>query len=100
MIEPGLIETGFGGAASQGILERSASGPYAGVPKRVAASMDRSYGHGRGSDPKVIADVVAEAVRSRRPRTRYAAGKYAKMMIWVRKWLGDHTFDRLIESQM
>ena len=53
-----------------------------------------------GADPKVIADVVAHAVRSHRPRTRYAAGKYAKLTIWVRKWLGDRAFDRLIKSQM
>ncbi|MBL9056688.1 MAG: oxidoreductase [Rhodobacteraceae bacterium] len=100
VIEPGLIETGFGAAASQGILERSAHGPYRKVAQSVAASMDRSYGRGQGTDPKVIADVVGEAVKSARPKTRYAAGKYAKMMIWVRKWLGDRAFDRLIKSQM
>lgn len=100
VIEPGLIETGFGAAASTGILERSGDGPYAKVAQSVAASMERSYSHGRGTDPKVIAEVVGEAVKSPRPKTRYAAGKYAKMMIWVRKWLGDRVFDRLIKSQM
>lgn len=100
VIEPGLIETGFGAAASQGVLERSGTGPYAKMAQSVAASMDRSYGHGRGTDPKVIADVVGNAVKSARPKTRYAAGKYAKLMIGVRKWLGDRTFDRLIKSQM
>lgn len=100
VIEPGLIETGFGAAASTGILERSGDGPYAKVAQSVAASMERSYGHGRGTDPKVIAEVVGEAVKSPRPKTRYAAGKYAKMMIWVHKWLGDRVFDRLIKSQM
>lgn len=100
VVEPGLIETGFGAAAAQGVIERSGSGPYAQVAKSVAASMERSYGHGRGTAPKVIADVVGNAVKSSRPKTRYAAGKYAKMMIWVRKWLGDRAFDRLIKSQM
>ena len=100
VIEPGLIETGFGAAASTNILERSGDGPYAKVAQSVAASMERSYGHGRGTDPKVIAEVVGEAVKSPRPKTRYAAGKYAKMMIWVHKWLGDRVFDRLIKSQM
>lgn len=100
VIEPGLIETGFGAAASQGILERSAGGAYEKVAQRVAASMDRSYGHGQGTDPKVIADVVGDAVKAGRPKTRYAAGKYAKLMIGVRKWLGDRAFDRLIKSQM
>lgn len=100
VIEPGLIETGFGDAASRGILERSGHGPYARLAEGVARSMDASYGRGRGTDPAVIADVVAKAIRSKRPRTRYAAGKYAAMMIWVRKWLGDRAFDRLIKSQM
>lgn len=100
VIEPGLIETGFGDAAAKGILERSGAGPYAKVAQSVAASIDRSYGRGQGTDPRVIADVVGDAVRAPRPRTRYAAGKYAKMMIRVRKWLGDRAFDRLIKSQM
>ena len=100
IIEPGLIETGFSEAAGQGILERSGHGPYAKLAESVAKSMTDAYAPGRGTDPKVIADIVGDAVRSRRPRTRYAAGKYAKMMIWVRKWLGDRAFDRLIRSQM
>ncbi|HVI91827.1 MAG TPA: oxidoreductase [Dongiaceae bacterium] len=100
VIEPGLIQTGFGDTASRGILERSSTGPYAKLAQSVATSIDRSYGRGQGTDPKVIADVAGDAVKSARPKTRYAAGKYAKMMIWVRKWLGDRTFDRLIKSQM
>ncbi|MBJ2149817.1 oxidoreductase [Paracoccus sp. IB05] len=100
VIEPGLIETGFGAAASRGVLDRSANGAYAKVAQSVAGSIERSYGHGQGTDPSVIADVVGDAVKSVRPKTRYAAGKYAKMMIWVRKWLGDRAFDRLIKSQM
>ena len=100
VIEPGMIETGFGAAASHGMRERSANGDYAKMADRVADSMDRSYGHGKGTDPKVIADIVGDAVKSARPKTRYVAGKYAKPMIWVRKWLGDRMFDRLIKSQM
>ena len=100
VVEPGLIETGFGAAAAQGLLERPATGPYAKMAQSVAASMDRSYGKGMGTDPEVIADVVSKAVRSARPKTRYAAGKYARLMIGVRKWFGDRAFDRLIRSQM
>ncbi|MBB3656672.1 NAD(P)-dependent dehydrogenase (short-subunit alcohol dehydrogenase family) [Rhizobium sp. BK650] len=100
VIEPGLIETGFGSAASKGLLERSANGPYAKMAQSIAASIERSYGKGQGTDPKVIADLVGDAVRSTRPRTRYAAGKYARMLIGVRKWFGDRAFDRVIKSQM
>ncbi|RUW72268.1 MULTISPECIES: oxidoreductase [unclassified Mesorhizobium] len=100
VVEPGLIETGFGDVVADGLLKRSGTSAYAEVAQMVAKTTKASYGHGRGSDPTVIADVVSTAVRSTRPRTRYAAGKYARMMIGVRKWLGDRMFDRLILSQM
>jgi NAD(P)-dependent dehydrogenase (short-subunit alcohol dehydrogenase family) len=100
VIEPGLIETGFGDIVADGLLNRSGTGTYAKVRQAVAKITRATYGHGRGSNPRIIADVVSKAVRSGKPRTRYAAGKYAKMMIGVRKWLGDRVFDRLILSQM
>ncbi|RWA73368.1 MAG: oxidoreductase [Mesorhizobium sp.] len=100
VVEPGHIETGFGDVVAEGLSRRSGSGAYAKVTQIVAKTTRASYGHGRGSDPRVIADVVSTAVRSAKPRTRYAAGKYAKMMIGVRKWFGDRMFDRLILSMM
>lgn len=99
IVEPGLIETGFGEVVSGSIVKRSASGPYGHLVGKVANSVKNAYGNGRGSDPKVIADVVACAVNSPHPRTRYAAGKYAKMLIRMRVWLGDRLFDRVILSQ-
>jgi NAD(P)-dependent dehydrogenase (short-subunit alcohol dehydrogenase family) len=99
IIEPGVIETGFGDAASNNLLERSARGPYAELAQRVANSIANAYGKGTGSPGTVIADVVSKAVKARRPKTRYAAGKYAKMLLGMRKWLSDRTFDSIILSQ-
>ena len=65
----------------------------------VAKSIKNTYGQGTGSDPRLIADVVSQAVASSNPRTRYAAGKFAKMLIRMRVWLGDRMFDRIILSQ-
>lgn len=100
IIEPGLIETGFGDAGQQGLMERSKDGPYAEMARSVVKSMQTSYGHNRGTRPEVIADTVSKAVSSARPRTRYAVGAYAKPLIWMRTWLGDRIFDRIIKSQM
>ncbi|MFL4364481.1 oxidoreductase [Enterobacter asburiae] len=99
IVEPGLIETGFGDVVSGNFVKRSASGPYGHLVGMVANTVKNAYGNGRGSDPKVIADVVARAVKSPHPRTRYAAGKYARMLIGMRVWLGDRLFDRIILSQ-
>lgn len=100
VIEPGLIETGFGNVVIDGIMKRSGNGPYADVTERVARVTRQSYGRGTGSKPELIARTVSIAVKSRKPRTRYAAGRYAAMMIGVRKWFGDRAFDSLILSQM
>lgn len=99
IVEPGVIETGFGDGATESIVKRSADGPYGRMVTMVAKSIKQTYGHGTGSDPSLIADVVAKAVASSNPRTRYAAGKFAKMLISMRVWLGDRMFDRIILSQ-
>ncbi len=100
IIEPGLIETGFGDVASEGLLKRSGTGAYARLSQAVAKTTKDSYGNGRGTDPGVIAGIVSRAVKTNHPRTRYVAGKYAAPMMFVRKWFGDRAFDRVIMSQM
>ncbi|MGJ5070585.1 oxidoreductase [Bradyrhizobium oligotrophicum] len=100
VVEPGLIETGFGDVVASGLLKRSGAGPYAKLTQAVAKSTRDAYGRGRGTSPTVIADIVARAVKEARPRTRYVAGKYAVPMIKMRAWFGDRMFDRVIMSQM
>ncbi|MCP3462775.1 oxidoreductase [Bradyrhizobium sp. CCGUVB23] len=100
VVEPGLIETGFGDVVANGLLKRSGTGHYAKLTQAVAKSTRDAYGQGRGTDPSVIANVVSKAVREAKPRTRYVAGKYAQPMIKMRAWLGDRMFDRVIMSQM
>lgn len=100
VVEPGLIETGFGDVVSDGLLKRSGQGAYAKLTHAVAKATKDAYGKGRGTDPSVIADIVSGAVATKRPRTRYVAGKYAKPMILIRSWFGDRMFDRMIMSQM
>ncbi|MBR0828114.1 oxidoreductase [Bradyrhizobium manausense] len=100
VVEPGLIETGFGDVVANGLLQRSGAGPYAKLTQAVAKSTRDAYGQGRGTNPSVIADVVSTAVAAAKPRTRYVAGRYALPMIKIREWLGDRMFDRVIMSQM
>ncbi|HAU5563726.1 TPA: oxidoreductase [Serratia fonticola] len=99
IIEPGVIETQFGEVARNSIIRRSANGPYSSLVNKVDMSIKNTYGQGKGSSPELIANVVSRAVSRRRPRTRYAAGRFAKMLISMRVWLGDRIFDRIILSQ-
>jgi short-subunit dehydrogenase len=100
IVEPGIIETEFGDVLMGPMLERSGKGPYAEMAHKVAEATRDSYETGGGSPPTVIADVISKALRARRPKTRYVAGKLARPLIAVRKWLGDRIFDRAVMSQV
>lgn len=96
IIEPGVIETGFGDVLIDPLLKRSGSGPYRKMANAVAESTRASYRHGGGSVPGVIVDLLLRAVRSKKPRIRYVAGRYARLLMFLRKWFGDRVFDRII----
>jgi NAD(P)-dependent dehydrogenase (short-subunit alcohol dehydrogenase family) len=100
IIEPGAIATEFGDVMVEPMLKRSGAGPYAAMAKAMAAATRASYAKGGASPPQVIVDIVLRAVRADRPKTRYVAGKYAKPMIFLRKWFGDRFFDRILVSMM
>lgn len=96
IIEPGVIATEFGDVMVDPLLKRSGSGPYAAMAHAVASATKANYQKGRASDPQVIVDQLLKAIRAPKPRTRYVAGRYARPMIFIRKWFGDRIFDRLV----
>ena len=98
IVEPGLIETEFSGVLTEPMLKRSGNGAYAKLAQLIAGAAKASHRTGPGSSPSVIADTVSKAVEARRPRTRYAAGKFAKPLLIARKWLSDRLFDRTVMS--
>ncbi len=100
IVEPGIIKTDFGGVMMDPLLKRSGEGAYAELAQNVVKATKQSYESGGGSPPTVIADVVSAAVKARRPKTRYVAGNLAKPLMFIRKWLGDRIFDRVIMSAM
>lgn len=98
VIEPGIIQTEFGNVVAGPMKKHSGTGPYAEMVARIANATEQSYSQGGGSSPQLIADTVSRAIKAGRPRTRYAVGKYARPLIWIRKWLGDRVFDRVVMS--
>lgn len=98
VVEPGIIQTDFGNVIEGPMLKHSGATAYGPLAAKVAKATASSYREGGGSSPLLIAAVVSKAAAARRPRTRYSAGRYAKLMMGVRKWLGDRAFDRLVMS--
>lgn len=101
IVEPGTIATEFGDVLLGPMLERSGSGPYAGLAHSMARATRNSYDRpGGSSPPSLVAKTILKAVKARRPRTRYVVGKYARPLILLRKWGGDRLYDRLLMSQL
>ncbi len=100
IVEPGAVITEFGDVMTAPMLERSGDTVYAPLAKRVAEMTKKAYEGRRGSPPSVIAEVISKAVRAPRPKTRYAAGKYSFMTLFLRRWLSDRLFDRVIMSML
>jgi NAD(P)-dependent dehydrogenase (short-subunit alcohol dehydrogenase family) len=96
IIEPGAIATNPVDVLMGPLLQRSGNGPYGRMARAVAASAKRAEERHLASDPQVIVRLVLRAIRARRPRTRYAGGRYARVLMWSRHWLGDRLFDRMV----
>lgn len=96
VIEPGGIRTEWGGIAADKLREVSGNGAYAGQAQQMAESLAGEAGRKRLSPPELIANTIARAVAARHPKTRYVSGFGARPLIFLRRWLPDRAFDRLL----
>jgi NAD(P)-dependent dehydrogenase (short-subunit alcohol dehydrogenase family) len=100
IIEPGVIATEFGDVVMKPLVQRSGKGVYATMANAFANAMTESYKNDGASPPDVIVKLVLEAITATRPKTRYVAGKFAKPMMFIRKWFGDRTYDKAVLSML
>jgi len=96
IIEPGAIKTEFGDVITEPMLKRSGNTAYGKLAKQLADAT-RSYSEtDDASGPEVIADLILKAIQAKKPKTRYAGGKFAKPLLFIRKWGSDRFFDSII----
>ncbi|WP_299215487.1 oxidoreductase [uncultured Aquimarina sp.] len=101
IIQPGAIQTEFGDVMTKPLMERSGNTAYSKLAKAIEKSTIDTYNKtGGGSPSSVISNLISKAIKARKPKTRYVAGKYAKPMLFIRKYFGDRIFDKLIMSQV
>lgn len=99
VVQPGAIATEFGDVMMGSIVERSGSGVYGGMVTAMGRLVEK-MGPNSVSPPSVITNLVLQAVRAKRPQTRYVGGRMAKPMMGIRRWFGDRVFDRLLTSMI
>lgn len=93
VIEPGGIETEWGGIAATEAERYSGAGAYAPL---VALFRKAVAGDRKMPPPGVVTDLIVRALKAKRPRTRYHAGLMATPMLFLRRHLSDRIFDRML----
>jgi NAD(P)-dependent dehydrogenase (short-subunit alcohol dehydrogenase family) len=101
LVEPGPVITEFGATATASTTEQPADGPYAGFMRGVNALVAKTY----AKPPKgaaraeAVAEVVATAISSPRPRSRYLVGPTARSIVAAHTLLSDRMWDRFLATQ-
>lgn len=96
LIEPGLIRTGWPQIAADHLRTTSGLGRYSTIAKGFAAALDLAAAGELGSDPGVIAQTIAHAATTARPRTRYRRGFGAIALTSLTQTLPDRALDASI----
>ena len=100
IIEPGGIETEFTNVFMENLQGDTKKGPYADALQKIIKSTGEMAEKGQLSKPSVITKLIDKAVHSKKPKTRYVAGSFAKPLMFMRKYLGDRTFDKILMRQL
>jgi NAD(P)-dependent dehydrogenase (short-subunit alcohol dehydrogenase family) len=97
IIQPGSIRSEWSGIAADQLEARSANTPYAGQAKIMGAVLRGVDQMRLASGPEVVAEAIAKAVQSPKPRTRYIVGGGARGILLAERILPDRGFDRFIQ---
>ena len=96
ILEPGLIQSEFAEVTTGQMIKNSGKGAYA----KMVQSITKAGGAVKMSPPSVIAKTVSQIIKAKNPKTRYRVGNLAKPLVWMRIYLGDWLFDKMMLTQI
>lgn len=98
VIKPGAILTEWNSIARENLLKVSGNTDYKTLVNKHAKMLANT--DSRGSQPVVVAKTIVKAAIANRPKTRYATGYGAKLLLLVRRMLSDKMFDKMMLGMM
>lgn len=98
VIQPGAIITEWNAIARESLMKVSGKTAYKDLVAKHVRFLES--GDTKGSQPIVVAKVIVKAILSNHPKTRYAMGYAANLLLFMRKLLSDRLFDKVLISQM
>jgi NAD(P)-dependent dehydrogenase (short-subunit alcohol dehydrogenase family) len=105
IVQPGIIRTGFAGAATTALDEGTSAGdgPYATFNAAVAQATKNVYEKGPaarlGGAPETVARTIERALGAAKPKIRYRVTPSAHLLIRQRALMTDGMWDRFVATQ-
>jgi short-subunit dehydrogenase len=98
IIQPGAILTEWNAIARKNLLKVSGETAYKDLAHKHFKMLEGA--DKQGALPIVVAKTITKAVLARRPKTRYATGGGAPIILFLRSILSDRMFDKLMLMTM
>ena len=98
VIQPGGIRSEWSGIAMNNLKSTAHNSVYASAITKVLSSneeLERQY-----AKPSVIANLIAKAIQSKNPKTRYSGGYMAGFILFLRRVVPDRIIDKMILSKI
>ena len=95
IVQPGAINTNFFNVSRSYLDKYKQDSNYTHLYGEPVADSENSVLSNQ-SEPIVIAKVINKAINAKNPKTRYSAGAYSKLGIFLRRIMTDKVFDRFI----
>ena len=105
IIEPGLIMTRFGDAATSALDDATGSdgGPYGEFNAKLAAATKSAYEAGPmaklGGPPEAVAKTIEKAITAKRPKPRYLVTPSAHALVNQRRLMTRRMWDAMMKTQ-
>lgn len=96
IIRPAGILTEWNQISRDSLVETSTGGVYERSARNAAKTLARVDNRLMSSGPKTVAKTIVKAASANRPRTRYATGRGARMVMGTRRVLPDRGFDAIL----
>ncbi|MCP6759960.1 MAG: oxidoreductase [Fischerella sp. CENA71] len=97
IIEPGPIKTEWGRIAIEKLMTTSGHTAYATAAQSGAKLLAIANDETIASEPEVVADAIAKAIKAKRPKARYPVGTGAGFLVTVRKFASDAMMDAFMQ---
>jgi short-subunit dehydrogenase len=96
IIQPGAIKTEWNRIARENLVKVSGHTPYGPMVKKHASFLKTADEGAMASEPIVIAKAIHTAIKTRKPKLRYAVGGGAKIAKFLKTVLSARMHDKLM----